>query len=242
VDAYVFSKKGKSIYSESRRRFILLFIYSIPFWWLFELINLRTHYWFYVPRKEFSDLEYALLASLSFSTVIPAILETYDLLSLLKIFQKEIKWIRINTSIRNFLILFFIGVIMFILLLMYPQQLPYFMWISLFFVFELVNYLLKLPTMLEYTAKRNWTPLLQLFLAGFCCGLLWEMWNYYSYPKWKYHLPGFEYLYVFEMPLAGYLGYLPFALELWAYYHLVDGLFNKLFPKYLRHNNDKDKA
>jgi hypothetical protein len=96
--------------------------------------------------------------------------------------------------------------------------------------------------MLQFTAKQNWTPLLQLFLAGLICGFLWEMWNYYSFPKWKYSLPGFEYLYVFEMPLAGYLGYLPFALELWAYYHLIEGLCRKLFPQYLSRSYDKDKA
>jgi hypothetical protein len=29
------------------------------------------------------------------------------------------------------------------------------------------------------------------------------------------------------MPLAGYLGYIPFSLELFALYHLVMGLFRR---------------
>jgi hypothetical protein len=42
------------------------------------------------------------------------------------------------------------------------------------------------------------------------------MWNFLSYPKWTYHTPGTEFFRVFEMPLLGYLGYLPFAWELYA--------------------------
>ena len=34
--------------------------------------------------------------------------------------------------------------------------------------------------------------------------------------KWIYHTPGAQFLHVFEMPLLGYGGYVPFALELWA--------------------------
>ena len=30
---------------------------------------------------------------------------------------------------------------------------------------------------------------------------------------------------IFEMPVLGYLGYLPFALELFGLYHLVTGFF-----------------
>jgi hypothetical protein len=31
----------------------------------------------------------------------------------------------------------------------------------------------------------------------------------------------------FEMPLAGYLGYIPFSLELFALYHLVTEFFQR---------------
>jgi hypothetical protein len=42
------------------------------------------------------------------------------------------------------------------------------------------------------------------------------MWNYWSWPKWIYHTPGVQFLHVFEMPLLGYGGYVPFALELFG--------------------------
>jgi hypothetical protein len=62
----------------------------------------------------------------------------------------------------------------------------------------------------------------------------WEMWNFFSYPKWIYHVPWVSYLYIFEMPLLGYGGYLPFALELYAMYHLVAGLFGDKRSNYLK--------
>ena len=54
------------------------------------------------------------------------------------------------------------------------------------------------------------------------------MWNYYSYPKWVYHVPLFGFLRVFEMPLLGYLGYVVFAWELFALYHLLAGVSRSL--------------
>jgi len=55
-------------------------------------------------------------------------------------------------------------------------------------------------------------------LAGIWCGFFWEMWNFYALPKWYYTVPYIGFWKVFEMPLLGYSGYLPFALELFALY------------------------
>ncbi len=52
----------------------------------------------------------------------------------------------------------------------------------------------------------------------------WELWNFYSYPKWIYHIPYVGVLHVFEMPLAGYGGYLFFGPELYALYNLLSTL------------------
>ena len=43
--------------------------------------------------------------------------------------------------------------------------------------------------------------------------LLWETWNFWARTKWIYTVPGFEGLKLFEMPLAGFLGFPPFAVE-----------------------------
>ena len=57
--------------------------------------------------------------------------------------------------------------------------------------------------------------------VALACGFFWELWNFYSYPKWTYHIPVVGHPRLFEMPLLGNLGYLPFGLELYPMIHLL---------------------
>ena len=79
VDALACRRKGTSLLTRSRRGYALLFVFSVPGWWLFELLNLRTQNWFYQGAEYFSSLEYFALCSLSFSTVMPAVFGTAEL-------------------------------------------------------------------------------------------------------------------------------------------------------------------
>ena len=63
--------------------------------------------------------------------------------------------------------------------------------------------------------------LINLCVAGFVCGLLWEFWNYWARAKWVYTVPILPDLKLFEMPLPGYLGFPAFALECFAMYVTV---------------------
>ena len=64
-------------------------------------------------------------------------------------------------------------------------------------------------------------PFAGLLLAGLACGLLWECWNYWAYPKWVYTVPVPPDVKLFEMPLAGYLGFPAFAVECFVMYVFV---------------------
>ena len=64
-------------------------------------------------------------------------------------------------------------------------------------------------------------PGVALWTGVLVCGFFWEMWNWRSYPKWIYDTPGVRSAYLFEMPALGYLGYLPFALELYLLKQLL---------------------
>jgi hypothetical protein len=66
-----------------------------------------------------------------------------------------------------------------------------------------------------------------LFAAGLTCGFFWEMWNYWSMPKWTYDISYAGWLKVFEMPFLGYGGYLPFALEIYSIYFALTGLLGQ---------------
>jgi hypothetical protein len=44
------------------------------------------------------------------------------------------------------------------------------------------------------------------------CGFWWELWNANSLVHWEYSIPYVHALKIFEMPILGYSGYLPFGL------------------------------
>jgi hypothetical protein len=56
-------------------------------------------------------------------------------------------------------------------------------------------------------------PLCRTLAAGLVCGMLWETWNFWARSKWIYTVPVFEEMKLFEMPLLGFLGFPPFAVE-----------------------------
>ena len=101
-------------------------------------------------------------------------------------------------------------------LLVWPRVFYPLVWTSLVFIFEPINYWTGRPYFLKELRHGDWRTVTALSLGALVCGLFWEMWNYYSFPKWIYHIPGLGFLRIFEMPLLGYGGYIPFALELYA--------------------------
>ncbi|HEX9794627.1 MAG TPA: DUF4332 domain-containing protein, partial [Planctomycetota bacterium] len=68
----------------------------------------------------------------------------------------------------------------------------------------------------EAAAGRTGTAL-RMLGAGLLTGLLWESWNWDATSRWIYTVPFFEGGKLFEMPLPGILGFLPFALEAWVF-------------------------
>jgi hypothetical protein len=221
TDALVWRRTGNSLWSRSRKDFVLLFVLSAPVWWLFELINLRTGNWEYLGRELFSPLQFDLLATISFSTVIPAVFETAELMRSFHWKARFASGPRIPATRAVFISLFVIGVAMLSAMLAWPKIFYPFTWTSLVFIFEPINHWLGRRHFLEQLNKGDWRTVISLALGGLVCGFFWEMWNYCSFPKWVYHTPGVEFLRIFEMPMLGYGGYAPFALELYALTNFV---------------------
>ena len=225
VDGIVYSRKGNSLLSRNWRKFVGLFFISIPVWWLFEGLNLRTQNWIYLGREHFSDLEYFIYASICFSTVIPAVFGSAELLSSFKWLTRIKGGPKISSSANSTRIIIFIGIATLVLLLIWPKYFYIFLWLSIFLILDSINHLRGRRSLVSFTNIRDWRPLISLALGCLLCGFFWEMWNYLAYPKWLYQTPGVEFLYIFEMPLLGYLGYIPFSFELFAFYHMLgDGI------------------
>ncbi len=220
VDGLCVWRSGTSALTRSAKGFALQFVLSAPGWWLFELINLRLGNWEYVGREHFSDLEYALYCSLSFSTVLPAMLGTAELALTTGFVQRATNGPRLTGSAKVPAACVLTGVSMLAAMLAWPRVFYPFCWTSLVFLFEALAVWRGRGGMSADLRRGDWRVWWALWSAGLACGFLWEMWNFWSYPKWIYHVPSVDFWRVFEMPLMGYLGYLPFAMEQYLFAEL----------------------
>lgn len=224
VDALVFTRKGTSLLTRSPGAYIGLFLVSVPAWWLFEVMNWRTQNWYYDGRHYFTDLQFFVLASLAFSTVMPAVFGTAELISTFNWMKRIKRGPAITPRPATLLVLFTTGCLMLILTLSWPRYFFPFVWISIYFILEPLNVWLGNRSLIRHIAEGDWRPVLALWVGCLICGLFWEMWNFYAYPKWVYQVPYADFLRIFDMPLLGYGGHIPFAMELFALYHLAAGL------------------
>jgi hypothetical protein len=102
-------------------------------------------------------------------------------------------------------------------------------WVGWILLLEPFNYGRGLPSLFRDWENRQWGRTFQLAMAGALCGVLWEFWNAWAYTKWVYIFPvplGANLKY-FEMPLLGFLGFLPFAVEYFVLFHFVASFYTR---------------
>ncbi len=234
VDALVLVRRGSSLLSRSRPAFVGLFLASAPIWWLFEFFNHFVRNWVYLGAEQYGPARYFVQASISFSTVVPAVFETAELLASLDLVGR-FKGRRAIPATRSVLLgSVAFGLLSFAGMVLWPRYAFPFAWTCLFFILDPINYALGWPSIAGWVSRGDWRPIMTLAAGTLVCGFFWEMWNFYAWPKWTYHIPFVEFLHVFEMPLLGYGGYLPFGLELFATYHFIRGLAGFAVVPYVR--------
>jgi hypothetical protein len=207
--------------------FVWLFLLSIPLWWFFEYMNSIVQNWHYRFAYPISDLHYTIQASIDFATVIPAVLSTSFLFY---------RWLRERDSrrfrpsrptTRSLAVGVLLGVAGLLLIDAFPREAFPLVWIAPLLILEPIADWLGVPSLLFEIRNRNWTLPLSVMLATLFTGFFWEMWNFYSLPKWIYTIPYVGFWKVFEMPIIGYLGYLPFGLVIYSYTALVFSVLAK---------------
>ncbi len=234
MDGLVFWRTGTSLLTRSPGKYVGLFLVSAPVWWIFELLNLRTQNWTYIGVELFTPLQYVFWTTLSFTTVIPAVFGSAEFFASFDFIKRLPRGPVIGTDKRTTLTFFVLGWLMLAAMLAWPKIFFPFIWLSLYFILEPVNVWLGNRSLADWTSKRDWRPVIALWFGVLLTAFFWEMWNYYSYPKWIYHVPWGNGLHIFEMPLLGYGGYLPFALELYALYHWISGLLGDKTADYVK--------
>lgn len=218
ADGIVFWRTGESWLRTRRMEFLELAFWSLVFWLIFEMLNLRLKNWRYLeiePRFWIRWPGYAL----AYATVLPGIFETKDLLSSL--------WPR-NSPPRPCPLpwtwhpLFLAtGILMLALPLLWPRYFFPLVWGAFVFLLQPVNFRRAAPSLLRDLENGSLREILLLLAAGFICGGLWEFWNFWARAKWEYTIPHVGFLKIFEMPVLGYLGFPPFALSCFVMYAFV---------------------
>lgn len=234
VDGLVQRRTATSLLHRDPRRWALLFLASMPLWWLFEGLNLSVNNWNYDLPRDPSRWEYVALASLSFSTVVPAVFETAELYRSFPAFNRPRRWLRIAPSRYGLLAIVASGVVMTIMTFLFPRQAYPLVWLGVFFILDPLNQILGTNSISGQVSHRRWDTVWVLWAAGLTCGFFWEMWNIFSMPKWTYDIPYITGPKLFEMPLPGYSGYLPFALEIYVFYQTFHLLLFRTPDRYLR--------
>ena len=119
-----------------------------------------------------------------------------------------------------------------VLPLVWPEYFFPLVWVAFIVLLEPVNHRAGVPSLLREWQKGSLRKFYLLLMAGGICGFLWELWNCRAGAKWIYTVPHLGFLKVFEMPLLGFLGFPPFAVEC---YTITAGFFvliSKISDKY----------
>ena len=100
-------------------------------------------------------------------------------------------------------------------------------WLGFIFLLDPINARLGAESLSNDVRAGRYDRLVNLALSGFLCGVLWEFWNFWAGAKWHYTVPIMERSKIFEMPLPGYFGFPPFALECFTMYVFVRRLVSR---------------
>jgi len=233
VDGLVWARSGTSPMTRSVGRFLGLFALSAPGWWLFEAANERLQNWYYLTSEPIPRWEYAVRATIAFSTVVPAIFVTAELFRTLPFLRRTVPFVRFAPGRTGLYALIAAGIVMTAAWIVFPDVAFPFVWIGAFFILDPVNRLIGARSLAADVARNNWSNVFALFAAGLTCGFFWEMWNSRSMPKWIYEVPYIDSPKLFEMPLLGYGGYFPFALEIFALSQFITWLWLRRPDRYV---------
>ncbi|OGR82037.1 MAG: hypothetical protein A2901_04340 [Elusimicrobia bacterium RIFCSPLOWO2_01_FULL_54_10] len=219
LDSWLFLKGGESLILEKPVEFLgFLVPLSAFIWFIFEAFNLRLANWAYagVPANPWLRWPGNFLA---FGTVLPGIFLTVNFMERVKIFPRNDFSLFFSEPLpgRIFAVSAASGALMLALPLLWPNLFFPLVWGGFVLLLDPWVARWKGKSLLQEWRQKNFSRTLQLLLAGFICGGLWEFWNFWAGAKWIYTVPLPESLLknlkLFEMPVLGFLGFPPFALE-----------------------------
>ncbi len=231
VDALTYRLHGESLMRTRTREFVFMLPWSVFCWGIFELYNLHMSNWHYVGLPQ--DI---LMRSVgyvwSFATIFPAILETAELLQpIFRDYRMRPRKISVGWLSASITFGFLCLTVPPILSQSFATYLMGLVWMGFAFLLEPINYLLGGRSLFAYFEQGELKQIFGLVAAGVLCGFLWEFWNYWATARWIYTVP-FSWVgpKIFEMPLVGFLGFVPFAVECHSMNNYLSTILNRKQP------------
>ncbi len=230
ADAIVWGRQKKSLITDKPLEFIAILVLSNICWLVYEGYNLVLKNWYYTGLAP-DEWQRLLGSFFAFATIFPGIFLSADLLESFGLFKdrdplkpRSLPPVILQAS-------FFGGIAAVIFPLVFPSRYVFgSVWLGYFFLLDPVNYWRGNPSIFGDIEKGKWQRFWALLFGGGICGLLWEFWNYWAKAKWIYTVPFTENTKYFEMPILGFIGFLPFALECFAMYHFTRSLLSRRAP------------
>jgi len=224
VNALTTRRAGSCLMTREPAHFAALFPLSALFWWFFEYLNRYVANWRYTGIEDFGALEYSFFATLAFSTVLPAVTSTAEWIGTFP--RMDIAFARWRPILMSRPKLAAAGVLTVTTLSLaalgvFREYVYPLVWMSPVLVIICLQALGGRRTVLAPLANGDWRGIARFSAAALACGFFWEMWNFGSLARWEYSIPHVDRFRIFEMPLLGYAGYLPFGIECAAIAALV---------------------
>ncbi|MBI3846076.1 MAG: DUF4332 domain-containing protein [Planctomycetes bacterium] len=211
LDAFLVKRGEPGFLLRRPRVFLSMCAWSAVFWFAFELVNLRLRNWYYAYLPDSLPVRWS-GTFLAFATVLPGIFGTATVLGSLKAFDgARSRSLRIGPAVLRGMTM--AGWLFLSLPLLFPKTFFPLVWGATALLVAPRNYRSGGPCLLRDLERGDPRRLLRLLASGFACGLLWEAWNFAARAKWIYTVPLVGDWRLFEMPVLGFLGFPPFALE-----------------------------
>ena len=232
ADNLLFTLRGASLLTTRKRELWAMLPLSVFIWLLFEGYNLFIRNWAYdgMPRQIWLRwLGYFA----AFATVLPGVFTTSDLVDTLLFGRRtgsaasEFEPLREKPLSRPSVMIFVLGFVLTVAPLLWPRYFFPTVWLGPVFLLDPLLERFGVRSLSLSIASSDRRRVWSLILGGLTCGLLWEFWNFWAASKWIYTVPFFSEWRVFEMPLLGFLGFPPFALECWVLYHLLTSILRQ---------------
>jgi len=231
--------RGISMLSKQRGILLPMAISSAIGWGFFAYLNFFVNSnWCYPFGNEMSQLSFYIYAFIGGMTLSPLVFVTYYIFQTIPLFKNRYRKglqivltrpMQIGVLIANICAMFAVSY--------FPNELFVMLWIGPTLIFATILDMLGIWTPFQSIAKRgDWNSLAIFALACFLQGFLWEGTNFlsashtplHSYVPgfWIYSIPYVDIAHVFEMPILGFFGYMPYGIFCLVFWICFAHIFN----------------